>query len=200
MTRRDWHILLIGGGTGTGKTRLSEELARHFSVRAVEGDVLRWSIESVVSPGSDRDLHIFHDPSFWELPVEEMVERSLRWSARLCEINAAVLVRHHFVNRPIILEAVWVLPEFAAQTRFGDVDLSGRIRSLFLYEPDIDLLRERLYGRDGALGLPSNQPRRLASFHEQGLVLKQRAEALGLPVLECRPFETLFERALAALQ
>jgi hypothetical protein len=36
-------------------------------------------------------------------------------------------------------------------------------------------------------------------FHEHGVLIKQRAEALGLAVLESRPFETLEARALAAL-
>jgi hypothetical protein len=36
-------------------------------------------------------------------------------------------------------------------------------------------------------------------FYEHGLLIKQRAEELGLPVLQSRPFETLFDRALAVL-
>jgi hypothetical protein len=35
--------------------------------------------------------------------------------------------------------------------------------------------------------------------YEHGLEMKRRAEALGLPVLESRPFETLESRALSAL-
>jgi hypothetical protein len=39
-----------------------------------------------------------------------------------------------------------------------------------------------------------------AMRHAQGLELKRQADALGLPALECRPFETLEERATEALR
>ena len=75
----------------------------------------------------------------------------------------------------------------------------GDVRSLFLYEPEIAALKERLYSRDGELGLPSNQPSRLGMFYEYGLLIKERVEAVGLPALESRPFETLFDRGPEAL-
>jgi hypothetical protein len=34
---------------------------------------------------------------------------------------------------------------------------------------------------------------------DYGKEIKRQAEALGLPILECRPFDTLIDRALAAL-
>jgi 2-phosphoglycerate kinase len=199
MVQRDWQVLLIGGATGSGKTRLSLELGKHFDVRVLEGDVLRWVIESAVPPGSDPDLHVFREPGIWDLPWQQSLERSLRISARLCKINEVVLARQHFVNGPLILEGFWVLPEFATQARFDGVEMAGEVRSLFLYEQDVDALKERLYRRDGERGLPSDQPSRLAMFYEHGLLIKQRAEELGLPVLQSRPFETLFDRALAVL-
>ena len=102
-------------------------------------------------------------------------------------------------QQPSNSRGFWVLPEFAAQSSFNGIEITGGVRSLFLYEPDIDALKERLYDRDGERGMPSDQPGRLRMFHEHGLLIKQRAEALGLPTLEARPFETLLERALAAL-
>jgi 2-phosphoglycerate kinase len=199
MTRRDWQILLIGGGTGTGKTRLSEELARHFDVRVVEGDILRWAVEAAVAEGVDPDLHVFRDTSMWELPWQDILERSMRLAVRMCRINEAVLARQHYVKGPLILEAFWITPEFARQGVYDGVEMAAEVRSLFLYEPDVEVLRERIYGRDGERGLPSDQPSRLAMFYEHNLLMKQRAEALSLPILESWPFETLLDRALAAL-
>jgi 2-phosphoglycerate kinase len=196
---RDWKVLLLGGGTGTGKTQLSLALGRRFDVAVLEGDLLRGVIESAVAQGSDPDLHPFRDATIWDQPIEEILDRSLRLSQRVCRICEWVLVRQHYVERPLILEAFWILPEFAAQTTFGDLNLTGEVRSLFLFEPDLDALQERLHGRDGEVGLPQEQPSRLAMFHEHGVLIKQRAEALGLAVLESRPFETLEARALAAL-
>jgi len=196
---RDWRVLLIGGATGSGKTSLALALGKYFDVPTLEGDVLRWAIESAVALGSDPDLHPFHDVELWNRPGPEILDSSLRQSARLCQINEVVLARRHFSKRPLILESVWILPEFASQPSFNGIEMSGEVRSLFLYEQDVTALAERLYGRDGELGLPSNQPSRLKMLYEYGLLMKERAEALGLPVLPSRPFETLVDRAIEAL-
>jgi 2-phosphoglycerate kinase len=129
MIPRDWQILMIGGGTGTGKTSLARQLGKRFEVPTLEGDVLRWVIESALLAVSDPDLHPFHDTGFWNLPVQDMLDRSLRQSKRVCLINEAVLARHHFTQRPLILEAVWLLPEFAAQRSFDGVEMAKCARS-----------------------------------------------------------------------
>jgi 2-phosphoglycerate kinase len=198
-TERDWQVLLIGGGTGSGKTCLALALSKYFDVPTLEGDVLRWVSEWAVAPGSDPDLHPFHDAELWNRPEPEILNASLRQSARLCQINEVVLARHHFTKKPLILEGVWILPEFASQPSFDGIEMSGEVRSLFLYEHDVSSLAERLLSRDGELGLPSNQPTRLMMFYEYGLLIKRRAEALGLPVLTSRPFETLVKRAIEVL-
>ncbi len=38
MNERDWRVLLLGGASGTGKSRLSYPLARRYQVPIVEGD------------------------------------------------------------------------------------------------------------------------------------------------------------------
>ena len=76
------------------------------------------------------------------------------------------------------------------------------MKSLFLYEPDIAELGARLSERgEWSSRIPEEERApRLAFFHAFGLEIKRRAEALSLPVLESRPFDTLFDRALAALE
>jgi ATP-dependent protease Clp ATPase subunit len=48
LATKDWRVLLIGGGSGTGKTELSRALGRRFQVPVLEGDILRQVIESAV--------------------------------------------------------------------------------------------------------------------------------------------------------
>ena len=75
---RDWRVLLIGGATGSGKTSLALALGKYFDVPTLEGDVLRWAIESAVALGSDPDLHPFHDVELWNRPGPEILDSSLR--------------------------------------------------------------------------------------------------------------------------
>jgi 2-phosphoglycerate kinase len=131
--------------------------------------------------------------------VDEVVEVTLRLSRRICQVCEVVIARQHFTTHRLILEGFWLLPEFAGQPSFEGIDMSGRVRSLFLYEADASDLEQRYLHRDGKVGLPDEQASRLAVFQQHGLAIKQQAEALGLPVLESRPFETLQARALEAL-
>jgi len=174
-------------------------LGRHLDVPVQQGDLLRWAIESAVPRGADRDLHPFHDPTIWSLPLQDIMDRRLRWARRLCQISEDVLVRTHYLKRALILEGVWVLPEFASQRSYGGIEMGEKVRSLFLYEPDIDALEQRLFARDGEMGLPADQPSRLESLHQYGALIKRGAVFLGLPVLESQPFDTLLDRALEVL-
>jgi 2-phosphoglycerate kinase len=196
----DWQVLLIGGGSGTGKTALARALGRRFDVSVIEGDLLRHVIEAAVPRGSDPALHIFKDPSFWEQDVDNVLAATERLARRVCQIAEVTVARQHYMGRPAILEAFWVEPEFAAQSEFDGIVMSGRVRSLFLFEDDREELHRRLLSRDGKVGLPTTQVSRLAHFHRHAIAVKERAEALGLPVLASRPFETLEARALAALR
>ena len=47
---------------------------------------------------------------------------------------------------------------------------------------------------------PQAQRNLIETQFRYGLEIKRQAEALGLPVLESRPFDTLLDRALAALE
>ncbi|HWC29574.1 MAG TPA: hypothetical protein VG845_05770 [Dehalococcoidia bacterium] len=131
MTRAmDWQVLLIGGGSGTGKTALARALGRRFDVSVIEGDLLRHVIEAAVPRGSDPALHIFKDPSFWEQDVDNVLAATERLARRVCQIAEVTVARQHYMGRPAILEAFWVEPEFAAQSEFDGIVMSGRVRSL----------------------------------------------------------------------
>ncbi len=195
----DWKILLIGGGTGSGKTGLSRALAKRFDANVMEGDDLRWVIEAAVPRGSDPDLHLFVDAGVWQLPLEELLDRTERLSARVCRAAEAVIVRHHTHDQRFILDAFWVLPAFAAQSTFNGVEMAGEVRSLFLYEDDASSVAERRAGKEPNAAPPTPEAVRLAMFRAHGALMRRQAEAIGLPVLASTPLETLEARALAAL-
>jgi 2-phosphoglycerate kinase len=198
---RDWTVLLIGGSVGAGKSTLARGLATYFGINAIEGDLLRLVLLSAVSANAEPDLHLFSEPGVWSRPVEELVARSLSADRYLCRIAEPVLVRQIVRNEPSVLEAVWLRPEFATQGVYAGRHVTKEVAALFLYEPELDVLRNRFEGRgEWWAGVAVDErERRIAYFYAFGLEVKRRAESLRLPVLESRPFETLFERALAAL-
>ncbi|HEX5370222.1 MAG TPA: hypothetical protein VFY10_12475 [Dehalococcoidia bacterium] len=165
----------------------------------MEGDDLRWAIEAAVPRGADPNLHLFAEDDVWQEPVENLLERTLGLSSRPCRAAEAVLARHHSLDERFILEGFWILPEFAAKTEFNGVDMSGGVRCLFLFDADLSAIAKRRAARDDNTSRAKPQAARLDMFLAHGAITRRSAEALGLPVLESRPFETLEARALVVL-
>jgi 2-phosphoglycerate kinase len=195
--------LLIGGNSAAGKTSLAESLARILDVRYVDLDlfwiVLKRSVPTEVAP----DLHLFDDDSIWlDLDPDTLVDRYLRVSAWICEAIVPLLVHHSTIRRPVIIEGAWVLPEFARRHNFGGRDLTGPVSSIFVVEPDPEAIEQRIAARPQrwleSLS-PSARRNHLEMHRRHGFELRRRAEALGLPVLDAQPFETLAARAIGAL-
>lgn len=102
-----------------------------------------------------------------------------------------------------------MLPGVAAHTvhivgrynYFGGMPTLG-LRSLFIYEPDLDVLRKRLDDRPDTWwsGVPEQEKSAMvAMFHARGLRDTRVAETLRLPVVAYVPSDTHLERAVAAL-
>ena len=82
------------------------------------------------------------------------------------------------------------------------VEAGDAVRGVFLYEPEHGAMEHRRRGRANPWdrAFSDDVMRNVAGMrHRHGIEMKRQAEALGLPVLESRPFETLEARALAAL-
>jgi 2-phosphoglycerate kinase len=203
MNQRDWNVLLIGGGPCTGKTTLAQALGRHFGVPAIEGDLFRIILSDPLYRGIDPDLNVYFEPGFWQRPLDQLVAGARRLSRRMFKVCEAVIARQGRTSAPLIIEAVWALPNLATKDTFNGLPMAGTVRSLYVNEPDINVLRQRLDNRIDTWwsALPEEEKApRVAMFHAKGLEVKRDAEALGLPVLECLPFDTLLDRALHALR
>jgi hypothetical protein len=72
-----------------------------------------------------------------------MVEGSYLLSRRLFEVCRCLIGRQLRVPTPSIMQADWLTPESPSKYDFGGTPALG-LRSLFIYEPDVDVLRKRL--------------------------------------------------------
>jgi len=76
------------------------------------------------------------------------------------------------------------------------------IRSVYFHEPSPKEIERRIADRPNpwfANQTPEIQHSVIETQRRYGLEIKRQAEAFGLPILESRPFDTLIDRALAAL-
>jgi len=195
---KDVTVVMIGGPSATGKSTLAESLARRFGMAWIDLDVLYVAFREVVPreiapPG----LHA-EEEGFWARPVGELVGHFVNLQEYMSPALERVVSTQVAKGKSLVIEGAWVLPGFAARREFNG--FKADVRSIFLFEPDPleteRRRRERTYHRMFAEDVRRNIT---AMRYEHGLAMKRRAEAVGLPVLEARPFETLEARALAAL-
>lgn len=103
----------------------------------------------------------------------------------------AVIDDHLEFDVPLLLEGDYLLPELIGA---GD---GGRARAVFLLEPDEARIRANFVEREPNEG---SQDKRARVSWLLGRWLRDEAERRGIPALEARPWESLFDRVVEALR
>ena len=139
-------------------------------------------------------------PGIWRRDPDELV-RGLVGVAGVVSRALGPVVGHHVAAaKPVVLEGDGVLPALAARSPSGwslphgvagARATAGAVRAVFLIEPDLAVVRQRMGpGPDGETQ---------AVVHWRfGQWLRAEAERHGQPALPPRPYGTLLERVLAA--
>jgi 2-phosphoglycerate kinase len=207
----DWRVLLIGGSSAAGKTVVAQELARRFGVSVLLVDDVRLAIQQVTTPAQIPDLHIFVSDQEAAQRTPELMRDGLVAVGRAIAPALKIVVAHHVVvpgAGPIIIEGDGILPELASQRRFDELKhfwglQTGReVRAVFLFETDEETIFQNMHTRDrGFQDLAPDEQRTIArASWLYGQWLRQEALAHELPIVPARPWATLTERVLAAIE
>lgn len=192
-----WKVLLIGGASGTGKTRLSYPLARRFGVPIVEVDDIVEALQAMTTPEQQPALHHWAThPEAATLPPEGILRIHLAVAESLAPALAAVVANHLETDTPVIIEGDYLLPDFAARGSFRGIPANGQVASLFLHEPDEAQLVANYSGREPAEREQQTRARVSALYSDW---LAAEAARCGVPVIRPRPWSSLERRALAAV-
>ena len=124
------------------------------------------------------------------------MEQGLEIGRAMAPGLAAVIANHLETQTPVVLEGDFIHPALAAQTSFLDQPNDGHVRAVFLYEADEQQILANFLQREPESGL---QTTRAEVSWLYGQWLKQEAEQYRLPILPVRPWETIFERIVAAI-
>ena len=190
-------MLLLGGASGVGKSMLSHRLARRLGVNLTEIDDLQIAVETVTGPADQPLLH------FWRTNVGEYMswtdEARVQHFVRVCRevflpVMRAVITDHLETGTPVVYEGDFLLPELATMATYGDEPNDGRVRALFLSEPDEAQIAANYEAREGGA-----QPERARASWLFDTFLCAECDRHGVPVVAARPWDSVVERALAAL-
>jgi 2-phosphoglycerate kinase len=134
---RSWEVLLIGGASGTGKTSVAYRLAHHFAVGITAIDDFQVILERMTTPEQQPALHFWRThPDPGTLTAEEIMRQGLDVARAMTPALEAVIADHLDTKVPIVLEGDFIAPMLAAQSSFDGESNDGRVRAVFLYEPD----------------------------------------------------------------
>ncbi len=199
---RSWQVLLIGGGSGTGKTSIVEQLGRRLGLPWIQVDDLRLTLQfgALVDPEVHGDLFYFlrlTDPQ--SVPVDELLAKLISISRLLAPAVEVVIDHHVSTNTPIIIEGDGLDPALIARR------LGPGVRAFILDAGSEEHVTENLIEREqGEHSRSGDQPlsdqaheawTRLAWHYHQWLV--QEAQRFGIPILPAFPRNNLADRALA---
>jgi 2-phosphoglycerate kinase len=194
---RDWTVLLIGGASGTGKTRLSYPLARRFRVPIVEVDDIVEALQVMTTPDQQPALHHWAThPEAAGLPPEGILRIHLAVAEALAPALAAVVANHLQTDTPVIIEGDYLTPAFVANARFREDRADGRVAAVFLHEPDEDQLVANFAGREAGEGVQRRRAR-VSVLYGEWLVAE--ATRSDVPTISARPWSSLRRRVLATL-
>jgi 2-phosphoglycerate kinase len=180
-----------------GKTTAGHRLARHFDVGIAEVDDFQALLERMTTPEQQPAIHFWRThPAPEQLPAAEIIQHMLQHSEAMRPGLEAVIANHLEASTPVLLEGDFILPALAAQASFLGQANGGRVRGVFLHEPDEQQIAANYLSREPASGL---QAKRAQVSRLHGLWLKQEAERYGSLVVAARPWDTVLERLIAAL-
>ena len=194
---RPWHVLLVGGPSGTGKTAVSYRLAQHFKIGMTEVDDFQVLLERMTTPEQQPVLHFWRThPAPDQLSAEAILEQGLLVRAVMAAGLEAVIANHLETQTPLVLEGDFISVALAAQTSFAGLPNAGQVRAVFLYEAEERQLLANFLEREPDQGA---QVKRARVSWLYGEWVRHEAERYGLPTVAARPWETLFERIVAVL-
>jgi 2-phosphoglycerate kinase len=195
--QRGWHVLLLGGASGVGKTTLAYTLGQRYGVNVAELDDIQTALETVTTPEQQPLIHFWRTnwPQFSAFTDQQHVDHFLDVSRQVYSSALAAVVANRLDGgRPSIIEGDFILPELAAQAEFNGQPNDGRVRAVFLDEREEAEIEANIISRQGGdASLPARTSWLKAHW------LRAECDRLGIPTLEARPWSTAADRAIAAL-
>ncbi|MFF8917684.1 hypothetical protein ACF08M_31355 [Streptomyces sp. NPDC015032] len=197
MTGTSWDILLIGGASGVGKSRVALQLAADMQGFVVEFDDVVSAVEAMTTAEHHPAVHHFDGiPDTAQLAVEHVLNLQIA-TARALEPAVLGVVRNRLtVDVPAVIEGDYLTPA-AAAAAIHEGSVSGRrVRAVFLHEGDPERITANYAAREPASGVQRHRARVSAAYSHW---LADQAARHGLPVVECRPWDGLAGRVERAL-
>lgn len=196
-TQPSWQVLLLGGASGVGKTQVSYRLAQHYGAGLTEIDDFQVILEAMTTPEQQPVLHYWrtHPDEAGRMDEQQQLTYMLDYSRVMAAALELVIANHIETRTPIVLDGDFLLPALAVQPAYNGLAAQGQVRAVFLYEDDEEQLRCNFREREG-----EDQPGRARASWRHSAWLREEAKRLVVPTVAARPWDTVLERVIAAVE
>lgn len=193
--KTNWEVLLIGGGSGTGKSYLARQLSEHFKVPLTEVDDIRISLQQIADKEKYPELFTFLDnPNYQNEMDENVFIQKLIGVGKVVWKSLKVLIsKHAFLRETVIFEGDGIIPEL-----LKEIDLE-KVKAIFLYD-DLESIKERQLKRNRHGKISETVEKDALFAYTFNEVIRKQAEANGFTTIKASPIETLFDRVLKELE
>jgi 2-phosphoglycerate kinase len=197
----DWVVLFIGGPSSVGKTSAAKRIATISGATLLQADDVWLALKRAIDPKDSPLLHAHSAPDFWRRPAAELVATKRELAELISSSLEFVVATHLWQEDRVVVEGVWITPEFAARAVYHGVSAGERCRAAFVIEVDASHIYETMLVKRGAFGHWTDVDRKVFAATEANYARWLRTQALmrNVPTVDARPVGHLAERILAAI-
>lgn len=197
----DWVVLFIGGPSSVGKTSAAKRIATISGATVLQADDVWLALKRSIDPTDSPLLHALSTPDFWRRPAAELVATKRELAQLISSSLEFVVATHLWQEDRVVIEGVWITPEFAARSVYNGVAARERCCAAFVIEDNASHIHETMLAKRGAFGHWTDEDRKVFAAMEASYARWLRTQALmrKQPIVDARPVGHLAERILAAI-
>lgn len=194
MTRR---VFLVAGSAGSGKSTLAKALAHELDAGWLQLDSIWLAMRVAAGEGTPAGdvLDIDRRMRREDEADNDVLAAHVAASGEVCRALPTVLELELEAHERLVVDGAWLLPSFVTELELPDTE----VRSVYVVQRTEADVEAALMPRRGVVPLEDRHRLMNRRIFQYGVWLADQAHAHGLPVVEALPFESLLDRALAAL-
>lgn len=198
-----WTVLLIGGVSAGGKSTAARRIGLELGLPWMQLDDIRLALQRmrVRLPADTDRLYFFLQKDPWKNGPSRLRDELIATGELMLPAFEAVVENHLAQDEPLILEGDGILPSILSSATIRGARQAGTVRAVFLVESDEHALRTNFERRGrgfGAMATKDQDAEVQAKLLFSNWV-EQESRREALPVLPCRPANTLPRRILSAV-
>lgn len=197
----DWSVLFIGGPAAVGKTSAAKRIGVVTGATVLQADDVWLTLQRALVSEDAAHLSAFHDRGVWARPTKDLIALKRRIAETVSASLEPVVANHLAHDDRVVIEGVWITPEFATRSTYGGRPAAGARRCVFVLDDDPLRIREAMLARGRGFDAWSAADRDAMAAMQAGYSRWLRTQALlrDAPTVDARPGGRLAERILAVL-